>query len=149
MTDPTPWFVDLLLWLSEPVRDNWIRVEVLWTALSLVALAPTTFKLALVGGDLWAAAHARENRYRRVLAATWTVANPLFFEAAAAGFVFVGWVAGQVPSAPLAVEGNRIPAGAISGLVFVGLDVLMVAVIALTLWIRVRLGARDKSETGR
>lgn len=147
MTDPTPWYVALLLWLSQPVRGDWSRIEAAWTALALCALSLNTFKLILVSGDLWAAANAEENRYRRVLGALWTVAIALFFEAAAAGFVLVGWVAGQIPSQTVVVEGSRIPAGAFSGLIFIALDVLMVLVIAFTLWARVRLGARDKNES--
>ncbi len=138
-----PWFVLLFVWLAQPVHGTWSRVEVFWTVMAWLGIALNTVKTWLVVGDLHAAyryRHAgdtpRTVRRRRIVG-WWVVVNAIIFELMLAVFAFIGWVAGQIPPTPIDIGDATVPAGAVTGLALIGVEIAVIAAIGFTLWARV------------
>lgn len=132
-------------WLAEPVMGSWSRVEVAWTALALLGLTLNSVKLWLVIGDLAAAWRLRRlapggHARARELAAWWVVANAAKDELMLSVFILIGWVAGQLPPQPVTVGTGSTTASVLSGLAFIAVELVTIAVVAFTLWARLKLG---------
>lgn len=141
-------------WLAQPIADNlsWSRIEVIWIALAVLGLLPNTVKLWIVGGDWWATwllwRYCRTSLSRdRLLVAWWVVANALKDQIVLLAFVVVGLVAGQVPPAPITVNGQAVMAGVISGAALITAEVVTLLVVIYTLYVRVSLGVRPIEAT--
>lgn len=137
------WYVAFYVWLAQPVMDNWSRIEVAYTLAAALGLPLNVYKLAVLLGDLRAAYLATEDRHRRVVAAWWTVAHALKDSLMQAGFVVIGFLAGMAPLIVMDPADPRLQASAIGGLILLGLDLVLLAVTAFTLWARIETGRSD------
>lgn len=130
--------VGAFLFFNELAWGTWTTIEASWTAWGVVGCALTAFKSWLLAGDLRSVDElGRSWRYR--LGAWWTLANALGLFFAFAVWTVVGFLSGQVPSAPSVAGVARLPIALISGSLFMSVEAVLIGVVTFGLIARVRL----------